>query len=919
MPASSLTDPASDVYHQFARLQSMTQWWHWLVLLAVCLAVIVFVAATYHRDALEMARAKRWGLMALRIGAFIGILVFFLDLEKRSRHEIVKTSRAVVLVDTSLSMGIQDGVSLTSTNTSRRVDAVIDEFTEGRLLPDLRQNHDVVVYRFDETEAAVEVASLKKTVASEAAGVSTAAGLDDAISEMRVLFLIAAAILLISLAALLIYLLIGRHGASDGSWSLLVAMVGPLVAAVLFAVGSVRHPEIDFARVLGIRTDQPAIATETPTEPSDVKKGARPLWSDALVPQGRETRLGDAIRQLVRRERDGPLAAIVIVTDGGQNAGIGIEQAIEAAKSAKTPLYTIGLGGAQRPVNVGIVDIEAPARVYPGDSFALNSYLQAFGLSGRSVQVELRSTDASVDEQSALSELEEERTVLLGEDGTMNPLRFQVVPREQGVRNYEVRVVPPEQDSNSRDNQRSAKVQIVERKNQVLLIASGPSREYRFLRDLLYRDRDTDLHVLLQSGLPGMSQESDKLLGEFPSTVEEMFEYDCVVAFDPDWLELGEVAVDLLERWVSEEAGGLVLVAGPVHTPRWASRLRSHSLITTVRGLYPVIFYSRGSATLALGRFASENPWPLEFSRDGSDAEFLWLSDDLTQSSQAWSAFEGVYGYYAVKEPKPGARVYSHFSDPSTAIDGKLPIYQAGHFYGAGRVFFQASGEMWRIRSIEDSLFEQYYTKLIRWISQGRLLRDSSRGVLLVDKSRCFLGDHIGVSASLSDAQHRPLSADQVTAVLVDPDGRRSSLVLRRIQDATRDGRFAAQFTATREGDYRVELQPPHGDSDELLTRDVRSRIPALETERPERNDPLLKELADQTGGKYYVGFDEAINGVVDGVPKLFDLLQPQDQVSFVAGAPDKTFERVLMTWLLGIICGALCVEWLVRRLSRLA
>ena len=501
----------------------------------------------------------------------------------------------------------------------------------------------------------------------------------------------------------------------------------------------------------------------------------------------------------------------------------------------------------------------------------------------------------------------------------MNPLRFQVVPREQGVRNYEVRVVPPEQDSNSRDNQRSAKVQIVERKNQVLLIASGPSREYRFLRDLLYRDRDTDLHVLLQSGLPGMSQESDKLLGEFPSTVEEMFEYDCVVAFDPDWLELGEVAVDLLERWVSEEAGGLVLVAGPVHTPRWASRLRSHSLITTVRGLYPVIFYSRGSATLALGRFASENPWPLEFSRDGSDAEFLWLSDDLTQSSQAWSAFEGVYGYYAVKEPKPGARVYSHFSDPSTAIDGKLPIYQAGHFYGAGRVFFQASGEMWRIRSIEDSLFEQYYTKLIRWISQGRLLRDSSRGVLLVDKSRCFLGDHIGVSASLSDAQHRPLSADQVTAVLVDPDGRRSSLVLRRIQDATRDGRFAAQFTATREGDYRVELQPPHGDSDELLTRDVRSRIPALETERPERNDPLLKELADQTGGKYYVGFDEAINGVVDGVPKLFDLLQPQDQVSFVAGAPDKTFERVLMTWLLGIICGALCVEWLVRRLSRLA
>ena len=51
-----------------------------------------------------------------------------------------------------------------------------------------------------------------------------------------------------------------------------------------------------------------------------------------------------------------------------------------------------------------------------------------------------------------------------------------------------------------------------------------------------------------------------------------------------------------------------------------------------------------------------------------------------------------------MKDPKPGARVYARFGDPDTAIDNDLPIYMAGQFYGSGRVFFMASGEMWRVR-----------------------------------------------------------------------------------------------------------------------------------------------------------------------------------------------------------------------------
>lgn len=42
-------------------------------------------------------------------------------------------------------------------------------------------------------------------------------------------------------------------------------------------------------------------------------------------------------------------------------------------------------------------------------------------------------------------------------------------------------------------------------------------------------------------------------------------------------------------------------------------------------------------------------------------------------------------------------------------------------------------------------------------------------------------------------------------------------------------------------------------------------------------------------------------------------------EVKLLKGAPDKAFEQRQMTWLLGVIAGALFIEWIVRRLNRLA
>ena len=397
-----------------------------------------------------------------------------------------------------------------------------------------------------------------------------------------------------------------------------------------------------------------------------------------------------------------------------------------------------------------------------------------------------------------------------------------------------------------------------------------------------------------------------------------MFQYDCIIAFDPDWRELDEQQTELLERWVAEKAGGMIVIAGPVFTPEWTRRPRGDKAIDKIRRLYPVSFYNQGTATLRLGRFGGDTAYPLAFTREGRAAEYLWLADSASDSQDAWNRFNGVFGYYAVNEPKAGADVLANFADPETSIDGKMPIYLASQFYGSGRVFFQASGEMWRIRRLDVDYFQQYYLKLLRWASQGRLLRDSTRGVLLTDRQRCWMGDQVTIQAMLRDAQDEPLMLPEVRGQILSPDGRTQQILLRGSQGSVRPGTYSGQFSAIQEGEYRISLPIPNSPDLEVLRSTVQASIPDLEKERPQRNDPLLTEIAEKTQGHYYIGMSAL--DVEDSDPfSPASLIQPADQEIYLPGTPDRYFQRKLAMWLLGLIVAALALEWTIRRLHKLA
>ncbi|NQT15918.1 MAG: VWA domain-containing protein, partial [Planctomycetes bacterium] len=301
--------------------------------------------------------------------------------------------------------------------------------------------------------------------------------------------------------------------------------------------------------------DTPDSGGRPRTERSETEVSRFEDWRAAFTPSGAQTRLGEALRELIHGERGSPISAVVVFSDGGQNAGIGPEAAIDAARAAKVPVHAVGVGSQRRALNVRVYKLEVPPQAYPNDPYSVTGLIQAYGLAGESVTAELLVRDAEegdVAPEPGSGVVVRREEVVLGGDGEATPVVFELTPTATGRRTISLRVRSPEADSDPKDDYQEEGIAIVDRKTRVLLFAGGPTREYRFLRTLLYRDAQTTVDVLLGTRQAGISQEADRILDEFPATAEEMFSYDCVVAFDPDWQKLIAPQVDLLERWVGE-------------------------------------------------------------------------------------------------------------------------------------------------------------------------------------------------------------------------------------------------------------------------------------------------------------------------------------------------------------------------------
>jgi hypothetical protein len=575
---------------------------------------------------------------------------------------------------------------------------------------------------------------------------------------------------------------------------------------------------------------------------------------------------------------------IIVVSDGRstQYSDEAFAELKRRARRAKVPIFTVAVGDYRQLISIRINDLQTPEQARPDDRFPVRIEVDGDGLPNREMSIELDVYNPKGEKKT----LQKPFTFNSGAGGPphaqiefeIDAAQLGVVPEggkkpelEEGNWILQARVAKDKREIFIGKEHESTKqtVRVIKKPLRVLLFAGAASHDYQFVRNMLVREVDqhrAELSICLQVQRPGIVQDvpPDRLLKQFPNRLGEdsqekaedrynnLSQYDLIIAFDPDWTQLEPEQIAALEKWVNQQAGGLILVAGPVNTYQLA-RLSTRDKVRPILDMFPVVLQDSRLQGLGIER-PTTDPWRLNFPGATAELEFLKLEEDTKEPLSGWEEFftgkpraevtretpviRGFYSYYPVEKEKPSATVVATFSDPRAKLkDGtKEQPYIATMPYGSGKVVYIGSGETYRLRQFREVYHERFWTKLARYAGSGNLTRLSRHGVLVMGRE-FVAGRYVNVEAQLFGRDLQPLAQQLRPRVQFKAPPGVTLPAIEMVKKATTDdwkGWFQAQFRATAPGEYRLELQVP--ESGDLLSHKftIKEANPEMDNSRPD-------------------------------------------------------------------------------------
>lgn len=720
------------------------------------------------------------------------------------------------------------------------------------------------------------------------------------------------------------------------------------------------------------------------------------------VQQG--TNVGESLRALLNRESNGMVQGVILISDGRSNSGSesAIAEVRARARRDSIPIFTIQLGEDRQQVAIRITDIQTPEQTPPDEKFVIRAEIDGEGLPDQETKVSL--DIYKPDEKEPAHTLDTTVKFQPGEPPHAQA-EFAIDPEQlpgdlkneagkellEGEWRFVVRVPRDKRELFADKEHRTdpASVQIIKKPLRVLLVTGGPLKDYQFVRTLLVREKDAkraELSIFLQTegrdGRAVQDVDPERFLNRFPTTlrveddpdekVEDKYynlaQYDLVVLFDPDWSEFTQEQMVLLQKWVETQAGGLLLVGGPVNTYQLA-RDDGSGRLKPILDLFPVVL---GDSVLQAGpiRRSTKEPWRLNFPGANPDMEFLKLDDDSKDLLSGWQEFfdgaekkregppkRGFYSYYPIKSVKPGATVVATFSDPAGLVDGKEHPFLVSQQFGKGRVVFVGSSEIWRLRQYKEVWFERFWMKLGRYASAGSRTRQNRRGVLVMGR-QFSSGQYVRFEAQMFGPSLEPLpksNKPKATVMLADGSERRDIEMIAKPSQSDWAGWFQGRMLLAKAGDYKLELPIPSS-SDVLRAKfNVRESNPELDNTRPDpaalmamagnlsevqnriKDSATLVEVQRRLRGGRSLPTDDKSEAPklmftlasAESIPECLPAVPPQ--VSRNRGQVDDLWDHgptfghsaegkpITVATLLMVIVGLLSLEWLTRKLLRLA
>ncbi len=655
---------------------------------------------------------------------------------------------------------------------------------------------------------------------------------------------------------------------------------------------------------------------------------------DAAIPielgeaRGRRTSLGAALDQALARVAARPVAGIVVLSDG-RSLDEPSKSALKRLQSEQIPVLALALGSPEPVVDLAVASAQAPSIAFVNDTIPVQVEIDRYGGGANPapprghVQLIDKATGLVLDDRPLPADAE-----AWAEGRAHMTLTTRPAPGADGAkdssqsRTWIARVVPEQADLIAENNEASLGVEIVDRQLRVACFDGYPRWEFRYVKNLLLRERSIRSSNLLLAANRQYLQEGDVLLDTLPRSPEDWAKFDVIIMGDLPASLFGREQIEQLKEHIAVRGAGLLWIAGPSATPgAWRD--------TPLAELLPFsLGSSDGAFTQGSGVQAWNEPVLLRPTPAAARLNLFQLADPdqptapgiegwpsvLADRNVPWARLE-----YAQRiDPaslKPASEVLATFVPALTDRSDSSPAVITMR-YGAGRILYVATDEIWRWRfGRGETLPERFWLPLVRLEGRESLARASRPAALEVSPRRAQTDQPISISVRLQDQSLVDSSPARIAArvrALDDPRAQPAT-DLTLLPESAGSGKralvrsYIASWTASEPGRYRVDVTDAFL-SQSGLSAEFEVATPDDELRHPETDHPLLARLVAQGGtGSAMLAADQ-----LSRLEKL-----PRRDVR-IAGTPniETLWDRPIM---LAILLAIFFFEWAGRRLMKLA
>jgi uncharacterized membrane protein len=614
--------------------------------------------------------------------------------------------------------------------------------------------------------------------------------------------------------------------------------------------------------------------------------GAKP---GGLQPDGAATHINAGLRQLLAETSELPVGAVVLLSDGSENAtgGAGSEggidlETISALHNRRLPVHTIGFGAEQTQHDVEIDDVGVAANAMANSRMTATVSFHQRGYAGQRATLLVKDIGANGNDKPL-----DAQEVTFGKDGEVESATVFFNAGDAGVKSigFSLGLMPGE--TNAANNAVTRLVDVTGDTRRILYVEGEPRWEYKFIRRAEEPDHGVQVVSMLRTTenkiyRQGIGDPSE-LADGFPSKAEDLFKYQAIVIGSVEAGYFTPSQQELLREFVDKRGGGVLFLGGRFSLSEggWASSGAADLLPTFLPNQKET--FKRESATVALTAAGAESP-------------VTRLLDDRAANVERWRKLPYLNDYQDAGTPKPGATVLAQMTAGRT-----MPLLVTQN-YGRGRTAVLATSGTWRWQMnspLGDTAHDLFWQQLLRWLAA-----DSPGQVVATMPAQTLMDDgHVKLTATVRDKQFTPAAEAHVSAHVIGPQGAEQLVEMTPV--ANTPGTFEAEWTADKPGSYVAEVTAEAGvkGGAELGNDSVafRREDGVAENFHTEQNRELLQKLSDETGGRYW-GADE--------LEKL-----PQEISYSEAGISVRdTKELWDMPVVFLVLLGLMSADWLLRR-----